>query len=376
MNGPAPPAWLADEDEICALLQAALDRFDQQPGRARQRPVSLPVQNFLPSLARGDSSADQTWTLIRELAATGVCFIRSRKRNSYDPEWTDAKLAFPLSSEAPLRSWLQRPASESAMQSWRRAIAARAAEFAVDPQNLLARRIVIEGRSDDEVVAALLSIGTAESAASLRQLSARAFWGDSKVLDERADLILALFPHLQLRERPIVAAVHLPTHLAGVLFIENQDSYAMVASGAMKATEQLALVYGAGFRSSASRIRTRAGVLLHYAGAGSDALRAVFEQWWCAEAPPELPMWFWGDLDFPGMQILRSLRARFGDVRAWQPGYAPMVAAVRSGATHPLADRTQLDPGATGCPYADEVLLAAIRERGRLDQEWLEPLHS
>ncbi|HEY6645354.1 MAG TPA: hypothetical protein VIZ63_24710 [Povalibacter sp.] len=75
------------------------------------------------------------------------------------------------------------------------------------------------------------------------------------------------------------------------------------------------------------------------------------------------------------MQILKALRARFGDVTAWRPGYEPMLAAL--GTTGGYRDRSdevvgQMDPGITGCGYADQVLLPAIREHGRIDQEqWL-----
>jgi hypothetical protein len=72
------------------------------------------------------------------------------------------------------------------------------------------------------------------------------------------------------------------------------------------------------------------------------------------------------------MQILKALRARFGDVRAWPPGYSPMVANLRRERGYsPAASlpRGQVDPLVTGCPYADEVLLPAIRERGQMDQE-------
>ena len=39
MNAGARPVWLDEEVEITALLDAVLDRFDRQPGEARQRQV-------------------------------------------------------------------------------------------------------------------------------------------------------------------------------------------------------------------------------------------------------------------------------------------------------------------------------------------------
>ncbi|MET0986089.1 MAG: Wadjet anti-phage system protein JetD domain-containing protein [Steroidobacteraceae bacterium] len=371
MNELAPPAWLAEEDEIRALLHEVLDRLDKRPGTQRQNHVVIPAERFVPSLQRGDASADQTWALIGELSARNVCTVRAASRSPYDPVWSGSRLAFHPTVEPLLRDWLGRPSIEPAMQSWRRAVLAQAQVFPAGVEALLVRRIAIPGRSDAEVVAALSRAAATAGPITLRRLSAQIFWGDSKVLDERGDLITALLPQLQLRDRPIVAAVHLPLTMRGVLFIENQDSYALATEGAPRDCEQLALVYAAGFRSAALRIRSRGGALLHFAGPGLESCRSDFEQWWHDESSRACEIWFWGDLDFAGMQILKSLRARFGDVQAWRPGYEPMLAALQASNAHEANDRGQVDPGVTGCSYADEVLLPAIRRYGCVDQEWI-----
>ncbi|HKQ83929.1 MAG TPA: Wadjet anti-phage system protein JetD domain-containing protein [Steroidobacteraceae bacterium] len=371
MNEPAPPTWLAEEDEIRALLHEVLDRFDAQPGAERQKRLHLKAEQHLPSLQRGDATADQTWALIEHLVAMNVCTVSAARRSPYDPSWSGSKLAFEPAIEPVLREWLGRAFIEPSVQSWRHAIDTHAHEFPGDVQALLARRIALSGRSDEEVIAALARAGALRGPMSLRQLSATLFWGDSKVLDERGDLIAALFPQLQLRERPIVAAVHLALVPRGVLFIENQDTYALAASGALPSAEYLTLVYSAGFRGAAARIRGRAGSLLHFAGPGLDSTRMTFEQWWYAESAARIETSFWGDLDFAGMQILKALRLRFGDVRAWALGYEPMLRALRSRPSRHGDDRAQVDPVATGCTYADTVLLPAIRDCGYLDQEWV-----
>lgn len=372
MSVPAPPSWLAEDEEIRALLHAALDRFDTQPGTERSKRLFLEPEKYLRTLQRGDASADETWMLIERLAALNICTVKASRSSPFDHAWTGAKLAFEPTVEPVLRAWLERPFIEPALQAWRRAINAHAHEFPGGVQALLARRIAIRGRSDEDVVAALARIGSMAGCRTLRQLSATLFWGDSKVLDERADLIAALFPQVQIRDRPIVAAVYLPLVSRGVLFIENQDSYALAASGSLPAAAQLTLVYSGGFRGAAARIRHPGGSLLHFAGPGRDTLRAQFERWWYEAVPSSIEAWFWGDLDFAGMQILKSLRARFGDIHAWRPGYEPMATALHTGGAHPADDRHQTDPGATGCAYADDVLLPAIRRHGCWDQEWID----
>lgn len=371
MSAGERPVWLADEPEIGALLNAVLDRFDRRPGEERQRPVMVSAETSLASLGRADIQADQSWALVRELERLGLLGVRLARRNPLDAEWRGAKLAFAPASESVLRQWLDREWAEPAMQLWRRAVESQAGAFTRGYQALLSRRVVVAGRSVEEVVKAFASIASLKGPVTLRQLSAAVFWGDSKVLDNRADLIAALFPELQIRERALVVSVFLPNQPKGVLFIENQDTYTAAADGFPEECRQLALVYAAGFRGSASYIRNRGSVLLHYAGPGM-SMRGEFERWWFDGGAVSGPCAFWGDLDFAGMQILKALRGRFGSLTAWRAGYDPMLQVIRKrgGYNSPAAiDPAQSDPQLTGCPYADTVLLPVIRQYGQIDQE-------
>jgi hypothetical protein len=87
----------------------------------------------------------------------------------------------------------------------------------------------------------------------------------------------------------------------------------------------------------------------------------------------EVQTFFWGDLDYAGMAILRELGAVFPGTRAWEPGYEPMVGALESALGHlpeEAAKERQDDPGPTGCRYADEVLRPALHRTGLFyDQE-------
>jgi len=172
---------------------------------------------------------------------------------------------------------------------WREAVQHHAHAFPAGCEALLGRRIAIEGRSAEEVIAAFARIAAVRGPITLRQLSAFAFWGDSKVLDDRGELIAALFPQLQIRERALVVSVYLPEVCEGVLFIENQDTYTAACCGHPAAAVQLAVVFASGFRSSAERIRSPDGALLHYAGAGAARLREPFESWWFERAEPFSP---------------------------------------------------------------------------------------
>lgn len=367
----AAPSWLQDELEIQTLLGVALDRFDQQSGEQRSRATFLSAQQYLVSLAKADEQADRSWALIRELADAGVLEIRLGRRGNLDPDWHGARLAFAPGAESVLREWLQRPVPVSPMAQWRSAVEEQAHLFPAGHEVLLTKRIFLAGRSDREVVAALATLASVRRPATLRQLSTLVFWGDSKVLDERGELVGTLFPDLQVRERAIVVAVHLPARFEGVLFIENQDNYSAAIDGELAGAAGLAIVYLHGFRGTAARIRSRQGVYLHFGGSGIER-RGEFERWWFDAVVSFRPLYFWGDLDFASMQMLKTLRERFEGISAWRPGYEPMLTrlAASGGGNRPTGHK-QVDPGMTGCSLADEVLLPAVRSLGCWDQERL-----
>jgi hypothetical protein len=366
------PLWLDEEAEIRALLSAVLDRFDRQRGVDRQRRIHLTALEHLPSLQRADAAADQTWAMVVELERRSVLAIRRTARGPYDVDWLAAKIAFSPEAEPTLRNWLGRDWNAPAALVWRRAIERYADSFHDAGAALLPQRIVIENRSAEDIVAALAGAAKLTMPMTLRQLSATVFWGNSKILDDRGELVAALLPHLEIRDRTLVMAVHLPRECRGVLFIENQDTYTTAAAGTPVEARELALVFAAGFRGSAARVRSRSGSLLHYAGTGRLEFAERFDSWWYDNGPAFGSSWFWGDLDFAGMHILKTLRDRFEGLSAWVPGYESMLVQLqmRGGYGARIDDaKGQVDPILTGCPYADSALLPAIRRYGQLDQE-------
>lgn len=375
----ARPPWLDDEPEVLALLGTFLDRLDQKPLSERaQLPAILLKRSNTPRLHAHDEAADRSWALLRSLEGRLFEVRLKRKRPPYEPEYVGASLRFIEGAEAICRDWLDRPRPERYLDAWRAAVEEYADHFADAGKCLLTRPLKVEGKRAPEIVAALARIGQLPSATlTLRQLSARLLWGHSKLLDTREELLGQLFPGFALAPRPVLVQVYLPSDCNGVLFIENLDTYLQALAGRPSEVAGLGLVYSAGFAGSAQRIRSRDGVSLHYQGASDRQMQARFEAWWMDTGDPSWPacgpVWFWGDLDFSGMAILKALRLRFGDAQAWQPGYALLLELLRAGAGHfpDMADKSeQIDPGDTGCSYADRYLLTAMRTTGRfLDQE-------
>lgn len=363
------PPWLDDETELRALLGAFLDKLDARPIEAWKQAPTLKVDaRRLPGLFRNDEAADTQWALLKSLHGRVLEIVPAAKRGPFDPEYVGARLRLRRDAEPVLRDWLGRPREVPYAEQWREAV-----ERLTLPGAIAARPARVPGKTALEVAEAFARIGDlAPMGFTLRRLSARCFWGDSKFLDAREDLLLAAFPDLLLQPRPVLVHVRPAAGDAGVLFVENQDTYTRAIAGHPGEARELTLVYVAGYRGSAERIRRREGASLHYHGVDGPP-PSRFEQWWFEEVDVVPRAWFWGDLDFAGMAILKMLCQRFGEVHAWEPGYRPMLRSLEAGKGHSpemTAKQDQTDPGATGCLYADTVLLPAMRACGAfVDQE-------
>lgn len=234
---------------------------------------------------------------------------------------------------------------------------------------LLTAEIGIDGKSSGEVVGQIeKQLPLVREGMSRRTISALLFWGDSKVLDGRPKVVGALGGS----EPPVLLNVSVPAGgFSNLLFIENYDTY--VEYAASGAPEGAVLVYSAGFGASALRIREATGCLIHYAASGDtdEADRRRFEAWLWKRSEAPIPAAFFGDFDYAGMEIFRSLSRSFPGLTLYRPGYDAMLEAVRQGNGHTpeMAEKEQNDPGTVGDAYADEVLLPVMRDCGFYDQE-------
>ncbi len=374
---PQRPPWLDEEPEALSLLHKLLDLLDQKPTEQRARMPSVTLTaTTAPELFRHNDASATTWTLLKSLHGSVYDIALKRRRQPFEPDYACARISLGPQGEKSCRAWLGRPRPVRYQDEWVRAVEACAPAFADGGQSLRTSSIRIPGKNPLEVINALSQLTSlGDTPVTLRQLSARLFWGHSKVLDSREELIRTLAPSLTIAPRPVLVHAYLPKVTNGVLFIENQDSYLQAIDGRPNEAINLTLVYVSGFRASTERIRTLEGVSIHYHHASTtDASeRHHFEQWWLRNQNTSQPLWFWGDLDYAGLTILKTLRQRFGDVLAWPPGYEPMEHILQTSGGHLPEEANkgeQHDPGATGCGYVDSVLLPLIREKGRfVDQE-------
>lgn len=375
------PLWL-QSGAVRELLDLFVDRLDSAElrGSAKAQSVALGERTW-PALfkARMESTKEDLWEHVVAMAKWGwlqvkpEAALKSRSGYAASPRVT-------VINEDAIRQTIGRLARQrSSVERWRDAvILGLGAPDAV-------KRVVgdycidMPDHSMAEVVQQLNRLlAFADKPMLLREVSSQLFWGMSKVLDKRQGLVAAMLgvDECPFPESPIQLQVHLPpAGYDGVLFIENLMSFEQAVRSVSGAFEGLALIYASGFKGSAQRLRSPAGCSLFYSsnGALGGDLKDAFEAWLFGKGTT--PAYFWGDLDWAGMRILAAMRGSFAGLSGWEPGYAPMLVALREGRGHsPEAAEKQGQKAlaSTGCGYADGHLMPALRETGRfVDQEQL-----
>jgi hypothetical protein len=290
---------------------------------------------------------------------------------------------FNYAAEPVAREWLNMPRIDPAQQAWIDAIAKWQAPIGLDTATLTLSNYPGVYPPEDLLhsltgLIAFVHQNNKEKF-SWRRLSAGFFFGDSKYLDSisRQQWLLSVCPRLlaHIESRTLLLNVFLVDEPEGILLIENQDTFCwlMKISADVEAVRHLTLVYSQGFMGSAQRSRDVHAVQFMYEGR-LDNNSAFQEQWFPSDTVTQ-PIYFWGDLDYAGIAIIKSLRQVFPSLTAWVPGYQPMLEALREGAGHTPFQATkmaQVVPDACGCDYADRELLPELMQSRRfIDQEWV-----
>lgn len=374
------------------LLGAALDRLDRSVPEDRTNAVRIPINDkTAPEIFRPETNADReiAWHVLDVLVEEGIGTIEYRlaaRHGSREDRQPVFEISTAPAAEDRLRVFYGRPRpGPSYSETWRGLV--QSSDLGDSAKAVIAGLpLAIPGRSAEAVFNRLVSIRDLRNGREnlyLREVSSRTFWGLSKVLDNRTDLVAAL---LGLEECPYPAQpVHLNVYFAGpyswMLFIENKTSFERAIRGAREAIMRqrsspyagAALINSSGFMGTAGRMRKLSGSRAFYClDAVSNAIQVeAFDAAFYSDI--DIDTAFWGDLDHAGMAILSSLRTNFPSARAWEPGYAPMMARLDSGEGHAPEEAKkagQKPLTSTGCGYADGVLIPALAKYGRfIDQE-------
>lgn len=374
------PQAALGEPLVRRVMTRVIDRLDAQPTAERTHSIRINLDAAIaPEIHAAESLAARAvaWASIDGVVAAEWAILdyrRHRKHGSreerepyLDFRWSDAV-------EDLIRERLRRPRKTASYTMQWRALLAQA-NLSL-PEGALAKLsaapIEIGGRSVDDVFARFLSIrDLASQPLLLREVASRVFWGLSKILDGRADVVAALLgsDECPFPEQPVVLNVHVIAKPKIFLFVENH-----VAFERLKNRDNLvdaALIFSSGFRGAAARLRKMGGCSVYYSRASDPVAMEAFERGLFSTA--DIPTFFWGDLDYSGLAILASLRTIFPSAQAWRPGYDPMLARLTGGDGHSPGEsgkERQRAIEATGCTYADEQLIPALRTSERfLDQE-------
>lgn len=372
---PQAPPWLNDAPLIRRILHRFIDSLDKD----RQPRAFTISETSAPELYRFDDQDFVTfqWELLTALDKEyGVISLQCAAPRTDREIYDGAGIRFNTDKEDLVRHWLNRPRIDPYVVSWNAALRERAEEFE-DGGAALAKNIIRMGEVNArQIIDAFASMGRElERPVTLRALSARCFWGDSKFLDNREALVRTLYPSRSryLITRPVLLNAYLPANLEQVVFVENQDSFLALSEQRRKG---LGVIYSAGFYGSAQRIRDKDMAVFCYLQSSDRESINTFEAWWLAN-DQAIPCYFWGDLDFAGMAILKALRKVFPTMEAWRPGYEVLLDLLSAGKAHSSANPNkgqQSDPITTGCVFADQVLLPQLRQRqGFVDQEAVHP---
>lgn len=378
------------------LARALLGKAERAAG---QGPARLPLdRKWTPELyAQADAEQLQLWLmLLDDLCSTGwVAMVLSPPRDF--ATFTDRNPRLELRDFEALAAWASyTPQALRWQRQWLDHLAAHWSThgslapsdpqavldyLARSPLTLVEDLPLMEATRSLDALRALCQSGRTRP---LREASAQVFQGRSKLLDNRDELLrlMGAAPG-QFQEAPIqllVALPDTPRPFGEVLFIENLVTFERMADRRSPGWAASLLVYAAGFKGSAQRLRSREGCRLYVRTptaptTATPACPQHVEEWLFADA--SWPVRFFGDLDYVGMQILVSLRHVFPHAQAWAQGYGALAEILERGGGHLPAHagkELQLDPGQTGCSHADQYLLPLMRRHGRfMDQETFDP---
>lgn len=373
------PLWLADAG-VRHLLNFVVDRLDKAEANERclSRPIKVDSKSY-PALfkAEYESEKERYWSHLEEMASWGWFQIKLNKQTPGQAKY-ECNPRLDALDNSRIREVLGRPVRiKSPSEEWREAVYSELQAPDAVREQVARYRLEIPGRSPNELVGQLnLLHALVDEPLLLREASAKLFWGQSKVLDKRQALVSAILgmEECPFPEMPVQLHVYLPkSGFDGILFIENQTTFEQAVRDESKKYSGLALVFASGFKGSAKRLRSSTGASVYFAASGamSEGVTQGFLAWLRGVA--YLPSWFWGDLDYSGVRILASLRKTFDGMRAWEPGYQPMLEALKGGEGHEpkAAGKENQSPlNTTGCAFADSELLPTISQIGRfVDQE-------
>lgn len=229
-------------------------------------------------------------------------------------------------------------------------------------------------KSDDEVLKELLEWVKNIKSNSARKESARCFWGLSKVFDNQE----TYKRYFGLEDMPISLLLYMQTSsVEEVLFIENKDTFYEACDSGHEVFQNSVIIYASGYMASAKRIRQQLGSKMYLELNSKHTTKSIekFIAWFYKESDEDMPVYFWGDLDYEGMNILKALKMNFENIDAWEKGYNSMIKEVKKGFGHTpeMAGKERqvlLKGNLLDCSYASNLVVTTLEKEALfIDQE-------
>lgn len=369
---------LLEDRSIAKVCNGLLDKLDKQGMSERSHHLITPINEkyfpelFYPSIVDEDVRLEMK---LKELIFLGLFKIKQIKKKSYLPlSERGAKLIFNSEFEDKLRSFYNRKIQQN---SWLEAISKKDIANKSILTLLEKNPIKIKHKSDDEVLEQLLKWIETNKSKSARKESSRCFWGLSKIFDNQE----AYKIYFGLKDMPISLSIYMQTSesIEEVIFIENQDTFYEACESSNKIFKNSVIIYASGYKASAKRIRQRSGSKMYLATSSQHTSESFkkFEAWFYKESSEEIPVYFWGDLDYAGIHILKALKVNFRHIDAWKKGYDIMVKEVKEdfGHTPEMAGKEKqlsITYQLLECDYTNQLLIPNLTTKALfIDQEFV-----
>lgn len=359
-------------DNISKVLNRILDKLDAQSSENRKNKISETINEktfpllYEPLEINDDIELENS---IKVLISENIFELVQNKKSEFLPfVEKKAKLVFNEDFENLLRTFYKR---EKNSDTW---IENLEEIFPKDSElyNLLKNNpFKIEGKSNKEIIEKLdIWIKSENKSKSQRHESAKCFWGLSKMFDKRDEFN----QHFALEAMSINLLIHSKSKIfKNVLFIENLETFNSAIDSSNTIFDDYVLIFASGFKASAKRIRTKNGSKMFFTDDCKFSIenKKEFISWFYEEKKVDINVYFWGDLDFSGIEILSSLKSNFTNLRAFEKAYSKMLKLIDFGHIPDMAKKeNQRIPKNTGCEYTDEVLIPLLKEKKLfLDQE-------
>lgn len=363
-------------DDILKLFNMILDKLDKQSAEQRSRKIKIDINNSsFPSLYAPKEFDDDKKVkgAILLFINENIFKIEESKKDSTREldEKENAKLVFNYNWEKSLRLFYNRNLIKD---DWVNIVKIKELKEK-EERIVLSSRIKIQDKTDSEVIERLIQLLQDNNAnKSIRHISAKYFWGLSKILDAKIEII----EYCKLRSSPVILHIKsFSNEFKNILFIENLDTYSEIIDSENLIFKDYLIIYSSGFKAAAKRLRTTHGSKLFFEGTcclKNDGVH-IFKDWLYQNEEKNFNVFFWGDLDNTGINIFLTIKNIFPELEIWRSGYEELIQATKNNDFHSPEESNkegQLDISLTGNEYIDTKLLPILRNKKFVDQEYVD----